>query len=386
MKEMRPKERIMAALDRKPVDRIPYCEHLVDPGVAVKSFSASEKAGFIESMCRRLGWNEKEFRENIPMGKKAIQNDGDDTPFFTAEQSMTSMRVQGAMEPTLSKILNRDNITCWAAAGCFDNFQFYLLNPEEKDKGWSADGIIKTRDDLDKMKFANIDEVITMCEEFLKYKGDFAACAMIFLGIDPTWHTMGFETFSMALVTDPDFVEEVLGRITDWYAKVAVELCKLDFDFIWAADDIAFHTSTFFSPKTYRDVLLPHTRKVAEKITKPWIYHSDGNLMPIMDDLLSQGMNALHPLEHGSIDLEKLKSEYGKKVTLVGNIDLGVLEAGTAQQVEDNVKEKIRILGPDYGYMLCSSNSITPNVDPKNLRVMLDTLAKHGKYPLLCGK
>ena len=375
---MTPRQRVLASLAGEPVDRIPYCEHLVDVNVAMKSVGWADRLGVVVSTLKRLGF--KGLIRDLLLAQKAGKNLGEDTPFWTAEESKAIMRIGGALEPSLSRLLGRDNITFWGPAGCFDNFQPYRLNNAERNKGWSADGVIKTRDDLDKMVFTDIDEVVEMCEEFLEHKDEFAACAMVFLGIDPCWHSMGFETFSISLIEDPEFVGEVMGKICDWYARCMEEICKLDFDFIWAADDIAYHTSPFFSPKTYREVLLPHTRKVAEKITKPWIYHSDGNLLPILDDLLTQGMDAIHPLEPGSMDIFELKKNYGQKVTLVGNIDLENLEQGTPESVEAEVKEKIGILGPNYRHMLSSSNSITANVKSENLVAMLKALEKYGKY------
>ena len=44
----------------------------------------------------------------------------------------------------------------------------------------------------------------------------------------------------------------------------------------------------------------------------PWVFHSDGNLMPIMDDLLTLGMNGLHPIQPGVMDLAVLKEKYGR--------------------------------------------------------------------------
>jgi uroporphyrinogen-III decarboxylase len=176
---------------------------------------------------------------------------------------------------------------------------------------------------------------------------------------------------------EPDLVAAVLGPICEWYAAVTEELCKLDFDFIWAADDIAYNSAPFFSPKVYRELLLPHTRKVAEKITKPWIYHSDGNLLPIWDDLTSQGMNAIHPLEAGSMDLAQLKADYGGSIVFVGGLDLRILEAGTPEETRRFAKHLIDTLGPD-GYCFGSSNSITPNVKPENFRAMIETLLAYG--------
>ena len=373
MKTMLPRERVLAALHQQPVDRIPYVEHLVDVKVGLETISAEQKEHIIQKLAEVIGEDKARKGIDLVSDLTNLNNDPELLPLV--------FQVMGMIDPLLSKAMGRDNMTYWGAAGCFEGGQTYLLDPDQADKGSSADGIIKSFDDLDKMVFrTDIDQIIAGAEEFLKYKGDLAACALLFLGLDPCWHSMGFETFAESCLLEPELVSEVLGRITDWYAVVAKELCKLDFDFIWAADDIAYHTSPFFSPRVYRKLLLPHTKKVADKITKPWIYHSDGNLLPIWDDLLSQGMNAIHPLESGSMDLNYLKENYGDHLSFVGGVDLRILEAGTPQQTEEETKNLMRILGPRYGYLLGASNSVTPNVIPENERVMLGTLKKYGVY------
>lgn len=363
---MKPRERVLAALNRQPVDRIPYCEHLVDIGVALNTLGDAKRVEIMEKVGRRLGI--PSFKASLNMMEMMAD------PEIAAQ----TFRIMGVMEPLISEELHRDNITYWGGASCFAGGQIYLLNPDQAYLGPSADGILKSFEDLDKMVFrTDIDQIISGAEEFIKQKGDLAACALIFLGLDPTWHSMGFETFCTACLEEPQLVEEILGRVTDWYAHIAEELCKLDFDFIWAADDIAYNTAPFFSPRVYRSILLPHTRKVAEKITKPWIYHSDGNLLPIWSDLTSQGMNAIHPLEAGSMDLEKLKADYGDSITFVGGMDLRILEAGTPAETKQFAEYLIKTMGPT-GYIFCSSNSITPNVIPENYRTMLDTLLEIG--------
>lgn len=367
---MNPRERVLAALHRQPVDRIPYCEHLVDLNVAMRTVGAMKVVKIMLKTGKKIG-----FRNLITVLKttKKVEELA-----AHPERIGLLMRFAGIAEPLISKELHRDNITYWGAAGCFEGGKTYLLNPDTPELGSSADGILKSFDDLDKMVFRkDIDQILSGAEEFVKHKGDLAACALIFLGLDPTWHSMGFETFCIACLQEPELVEEILGRVTDWYANIAAELCKLDFDFIWAADDIAYNSAPFFSPKVYRTLLLPHTRKVAEKITKPWIYHSDGNLLPIWKDLTSQGMNAIHPLEAGSMDLKQLKADYGDAITFVGGLDLRILEAGTPEETKQFAEYLIDTLGPT-GYIFGSSNSITPHVIPENYRAMIETLLKKG--------
>ena len=88
-------------------------------------------------------------------------------------------------------------------------------------------------------------------------------------------------------------------------------------------------------------------------------------------------MNAIYPLEAGSLDLKQLKADYGDMITFVGGLDLRILEAGTPEETRKFAEYLIHTLGPT-GYIFGSSNSITPNVIPKNYRAMIDTLLEKG--------
>ena len=239
-KPMLPRERILAALNRQPVDRIPYCEHLVDTRVALASLDEEERAEVLQWAAARLGID-KPVRNLDELG--AILAEG---PYGRGGLFV----LMGILEPEISRRIHRDNITYWGGASCFEQGT-YLLDPTTPELGASADGVLKTRDDLTKMVFRDIEPVIEGAKAFLEHKGDLAACALVFLGIDPVWHSMGFETFSIACLLDPELVGLVLGPVSDWYAAVTKELCKLDFDFIWAADDIAFSTAPLFSPQVF---------------------------------------------------------------------------------------------------------------------------------------
>jgi uroporphyrinogen-III decarboxylase len=137
-----------------------------------------------------------------------------------------------------------------------------------------------------------------------------------------------------------------------------------------------------FSPKIFREHFLPRMKRVAEKIRIPWIYHSDGNLMPILDDLLTLGMNGLANIEPNAMDILELKKKYGTRICLVGNIDLHyTLTQGTPDETEAEVKKRIEEIGPGGGYILASSNSLTPYCKPENVLAMNRALLKYGFYP-----
>lgn len=181
--------------------------------------------------------------------------------------------------------------------------------------------ILRGRDDLGKMCFPDADD-----ERFYDPAKDFLANAPkgLALGVctdlaaGAALASMGVDGFSYALADDPDFVAEVFMRYGEWSAKVHRNLCGMGFDFVWSGGDIAFKTGPFFSPEVFLSIILPAMRTSAKEITLPWIYHSDGNLNPILDDLLSLGMNGLHPFEPSGMNIMQTKQKYGNKLCVIG--------------------------------------------------------------------
>ncbi|MEW6755230.1 MAG: uroporphyrinogen decarboxylase family protein, partial [Candidatus Latescibacterota bacterium] len=218
--------------------------------------------------------------------------------------------------------------------------------------------------------------------EFVAQKGERAAWFVTRVGIFPTTLSMGLEAFSLALFEDPGFVEEVLDRYCDWTASVARRVCSLGFDVFVSTDDMAFKTAPFFSPQVFRQLVLPRYRRVAEHITLPWVVHTDGNILPFLDDLLELGIAGLHPIEKGAMDIRWMKQRYGRRLCLLGNVDLNLLGMGTPAQVEQEVRDLIRDVGPGGGYIVTSGNSLAGYLKPENVLAQSSAVQRYGEYPL----
>ena len=202
------------------------------------------------------------------------------------------------------------------------------------------------------------------------------------VGIFPTMLSMGLETFSIALHENRSFVEAVLDRYCDWSVAVAERACRLGFDVYASTDDMAFNTAPFFSPDVFRDLVMPRYRRVAEKITLPWVVHSDGNLLPFMDDLVSLGIAGLHPIEKGAMDIRAMKRDYGDRICLLGNVDLNLLGMGPPDNVRTEVRDLIRDVGPGGGYIVTCGNSLAGYLIPENVIALSEAVQTYGQYPL----
>ena len=243
-------------------------------------------------------------------------------------------------------------------------------------------GLIRTRDDLSKLVFDDDERWIGDAREFLTtQRGDRAAVGGTRLGLSPTLISMGLEPFSMALYDDPGLIEEILGRYVA-FAKRTIEVyCDLGVDVIWCFDDFAYKTGPMFSPLTFREVVLPIVRRATDAIGVPWIFHSDGNLFPVMDDLLSLGMSGLHPIEPEAMDLAEAKRILAGKACVIGNISVDLLARGTPQEIHEAVRAALEVGAPGGGYMISSGNSIPAYAELENVRQMIRSItALRGKF------
>ena len=231
-----------------------------------------------------------------------------------------------------------------------------------------------------KMPDPDDQKLLRRVEELIKlYKEDFAMGARVRLGASPSLLSMGWDNFAYLLADDPDTFHGVVKMYTDFGKRLFTNLCELDFDFFWCFDDIAFGKSLMFSPDTFREFFLPHLKESASGIKCPFIFHSDGYLVDVLDDIINViGASGLHPIEKGSMDTAWLKETYGKKICLLGNIDIdAALSKGTEEDVFAEVKGCIDLLGPGGGYIISDSNSVPAYCKPENVEAAARAVEKY---------
>jgi uroporphyrinogen decarboxylase len=273
-----------------------------------------------------------------------------------------------------------------------DNLTYVLRAPvyAEKIEGkdgrlFYGEGRIRSRADLGLMNLPDPEDDALYAEAaaFAAQKEDFAACFVTRAGIFPTLLSMGIEAFSTAVYDDLSLVGEILDRYTSWAIAVARRARDLGFDVYITTDDMAFKTAPYFSPQLFRELVLPRYRELARAVCLPWIVHSDGNILPFLDDLIGLGIAGIHPLENGAVDIRAVKRDYGRRVCLLGNVDLNLLGAGSPQAVDAEARALIRDLAPGGGYILTSGNSLAGYCLPENVRALAAAARAYGVYGAL---
>ena len=196
---------------------------------------------------------------------------------------------------------------------------------------------------------------------------------------------LGLVTFSVFLHRYPSLLEKILDEVTRFNIELGKALIDVGVEVIWFGNDTANKNGPFLPPRLHRKYFAPRLKKMVETFHKRGAFvfhHSCGYNWDLLDDFVWAGVDVLHPFEpQAGMDIVKGKEVYGDKVCIAGNIDVAyTLSFGTPEDVEKEVKQRIKELAPGGGYILTSSNSIFKAIPPENAIAMFKAGKKYGDY------
>ena len=205
--------------------------------------------------------------------------------------------------------------------------------------------------------------------------------------ITPIYTLTGFEVFYTAIYENPELIDKMFEQVGSIQYTIFEQVIKhKQVGAAWIADDIAYSENMMVSPKVLRRYLFPWYKKMValgRDMNKPCLFHSDGKLYEVIDDLIDCGFCALHPIEPKAMDINYVKKTWGRKICIIGNIDLAyTLTLGTPQEVETEVRQRIHDLAPGGGYCVSSSNSVPEYVPLANYNAMREAVLRYGTYPI----
>ncbi len=148
--------------------------------------------------------------------------------------------------------------------------------------------------------------------------------------------------------------------------------------------DYCFNTGPFLSPRLFAELITPYLARLTRAYRDLGFYvikHTDGNIMPILDQLVQTEPHALHSIDpQGGVDIAEVKRLVGDRVCLIGNVNCSMLDTGTEQQVIDSARYALRHGMPGYGYIFSTSNCIYTGMRLSRYELMLDVWRKEGNY------
>lgn len=194
----------------------------------------------------------------------------------------------------------------------------------------------------------------------------------------------GMQSLLIDYTENPKLVHDLARISTDFYIAAADVAVEIGADAFIVVGDLAGEHNTLMSPEHFREYVKPYYKEIVEYVHQRGakvIKHSDGNVWPILDELIEIGFDGIHPIQPQSMEIGRVKDYLAGKMCILGNIDCrNLLPFGTEEAVENSVSDTIRKIAPGGGYIITSSNTIHPGCKPENYVAMVRAAHKYGKY------
>lgn len=141
--------------------------------------------------------------------------------------------------------------------------------------------------------------------------------------------------------------------------------------------DYAFNANPFFSPDMFSELIAPILERECAMYRSLGFYtvkHTDGNIMPILEQIVQCGPDALHSIDpQGGMDLARVRELYGDRIATIGNVNCGLLQTGTLEQVAEDVQRSVDqgMTREGRGYIFSTSNCVYTGMELERYEYML---------------
>jgi uroporphyrinogen decarboxylase len=191
--------------------------------------------------------------------------------------------------------------------------------------------------------------------------------------------------FTMEIADQPQKTKDNAQQKVDIALKNA-ELFKNHglLDGFALCSDYCFNSGPFLSPAMFDEFITPYLTQLIAGYREMGFYvikHTDGNIMPILDSLVAAKPHAVHSLDpQGGVDIAEIKRRVGSKVCLIGNVDCGLMDTGTDEEVIASCRYALKHGMPGGGYIFSTSNCVYTGMDIKRYELMLNVWRQDGNY------
>ena len=188
----------------------------------------------------------------------------------------------------------------------------------------------------------------------------------------------GMEQLMMDMYDHPSFVEALFERITAYNLSVINRLAdaNIGIDGLSLSDDYGWQRGLLISPSMWRRFVKPHLQAIFGCIRDRGFHallHSDGDISPVVRELVDMGVEVLHPVQPEVMDTLTIKQEYGSVLTLFGGIGTQyTLPHSSPVEIKSQVRAVCRALGTGGGFILAPGLGMNHDVPVENALAFIE--------------
>lgn len=190
---------------------------------------------------------------------------------------------------------------------------------------------------------------------------------------ETAWYLRGMENLMMDMLSDAEMADAVFEMVEKMSTDRALLYAKAGVDILYLGDDIGMQHSIMMSEELYTEWILPRLKRIISKVKKvrPDIlvfYHSCGFIVPFIKHLIDAGVDVLNPIQSECMEFEEIYRAYGDRISFHGTIGTQtVMPFGTPEEIKENVRKNLDIVGPKGGLFVAPTHLLEPEVPWENI-------------------
>lgn len=207
--------------------------------------------------------------------------------------------------------------------------------------------------------------------------------------LKPAMYIRGVEQILMDMTLEPDLADAVFADIRRFYLEYARRIFDAahgKLDIVLTGDDFGSQNGPLVSPAMWVRFLgqgFADYVATAKQHDLRVMHHTCGSIRPIIPLMIERGLDILQSLQSEADDMDPrdLKREFGDRLTFHGGLSIQkTLPFGTADQIRNEVKDRIDALADHGGYILCTSHNIQADTPIDNVDALLAAYHEFGRY------
>lgn len=219
------------------------------------------------------------------------------------------------------------------------------------------------------------------CERILATKEDkFCFVGIGFSMFERLWSLCGIEDALVYMITDPDFVHELLDKVLEFNLKVIDIFNEYPFDGIYFGDDWGQQRGMIMGAPLWREFIKPRMKAMydrAKKDGKFVLQHSCGHIEDVFDDLVEIGLDCYQTVQPEIYNLSEIKERYGNRLSFWGTISTQqALPNLSPEEIQQKIIDTVAIMRKGGGFILAPTHALPGDVPTENVIAMLDQFEK----------
>ena len=199
---------------------------------------------------------------------------------------------------------------------------------------------------------------------------------------ETAWALRGLQRMLLDFAENPELADRILEIPHRYHLAAAQRLVEMGVDMIWCGDDVGGQAGMVISPEMWRHFFKPRLAEFIATLKgiNPQLkvaYHSDGDISPIIPELIEIGLDILNPVQPRCMDVKALKQQYGRNLCYWGTIDeQHTLPFGDPADVRAEILSRLDSFGSSGGLILGPTHHVQLDTPMENFWAMIDTIVK----------